>query len=495
MAALPPPAPDCASCAARDVVIGEQARLLEEQAEAIGELRADVMALAAEVRDLRRKIGRNSGNSSMAPSADDLPGRKAPAPKPRRGGGRKPGGQPGRDGAHLEWRASPDDTVPHYPLGGCACGADLVSAADLGVAASHQVIDVPLATATVTQHDLHEVACGCGRVHRAPAPAGTSAPGTVTYGLDLQAWCIYLIAAHHLPVHRCAELIADLTGAKPSPGFVHGLIARAAAAVAAANKLIRALIILEHVACADETPIRVGPGPKTRKKYLLVACTSLLTYYFLGDRSLKTFAAFVLPDLSGTVVVHDRYQNYDSFPGLIHQLCAAHILRDLADAAETYPGEHWPVQIREALQGLIHAANTARDQGLPAIPGEIAAPLTHAFRHGVLLGLSQTPRVPGRKQSPCRDLLECLRDRHDDVLRFTTDLRIPPTSNQAERDLRPAKTQQKISGRLRSENATRDRYAIRGYISTAAKHGTSVIAAIRDALAGHPWMPPIPAPP
>jgi hypothetical protein len=491
MAALPPPAPDCASRAARDVVIAEQGG-------AIDELRADMVALAAEVRDLRRKLGRNSGNSSMAPSAGDLPGRELPAPrpKPRRGGaGRKPGGQPGSKGSHLEWRAVPDETVPHYPPGACACGADLSGAADLGVAASHQVIDIPLAAATVTQHDLHELACGGGRVHRAPAPAGTGAAGTVTYGLDLQAWCVCLIAAHHIPVHRCAELIAELTGAKPSPGFVHAMIARAGAAVAAANKLIRCLIILSHVVSADETPIRVGPGPKTRKKYLLVACTSLLTYYFLGDRSLTTFAAFVLPDLSGTVVVHDRYQNYDSYPGLIHQLCAARILRDVADAAETYPGAHWPVQIREALQGLIHAANTARDQGHPAIPEATAAPLTHAFRHGVLLGLSQIPRVPGRKQQPCRDLLECLRDRHDDVLRFTTGLRIPPTSNQAERDLRPAKTQQKISGRLRSESVTRDRYAIRGYISTAAKHGTSVIAAVRDALAGDPWMPLVPASP
>ena len=140
-------------------------------------------------------------------------------------------------------------------------------------------------------------------------------------------------------------------------------------------------------------------------------------------------------------------------------------------------------------------ANTARAQGLPAIPGEAAAPLIHAFKHGVLLGLSQVPKMPGRKQRPCRDLLECLRDRQADVLRFTTDLRIPPTSNQAERDLRPAKTQQKISGRLRSEQATRHRYAIRGYIDTARKHGVSVLTAIRDALAGNPWMPPIPDPP
>ena len=128
-------------------------------------------------------------------------------------------------------------------------------------------------------------------MHRAAAPAGTGAAGTVTYGLNLQAWCVYLIAAHAIPVHRCAELIEALTGARPSPGFVHGMIRRAAAAVAGANKLIRCLIILAHVVCADETPIRVGPGPKSRKRYLLVACTSLLTCYFLGDRSLKTFAA------------------------------------------------------------------------------------------------------------------------------------------------------------------------------------------------------------
>jgi len=40
--------------------------------------------------------------------------------------------------------------------------------------------------------------------------------------------------------------------------------------------------------------------------------------------------------------------------------------------------------------------------------------------------------------------------------------------NQAELDLRPPKTQQKISGRLRSEAATRDLYAIRGYPGTTA---------------------------
>lgn len=464
--------------------------LLAERDRRIAQLEAENEDLARRVARLERLISRNSGNSSMPPSADDLPGRTPPRGRPPGGSGkRKPGGQPGSPGSHLAWAADPGERRDHFPQGRCPCGAPLSVAADLGVAVSHQQIEIPLALAQVIQHDLHAVRCGCGRVHRAPPPAGAGRPGTVTYGPQLQAWCVYLMVAHAVPVHRCAELIGALAGAKPSPGFVHATLARAAAAVAVPNALIRGLIILSDVVCADETPIRAGPGPKARKRYLLVACTSLLTYYLLGDRSLATFAAFVLPDLDGAVVVHDRYQNYDAFPGLIHQLCCAHIGRDLADAAETYPDAHWPVQITQALQGLIHAANTARRQGLAAVPADIAAPLDHAFRHGVILGLSQVP-----PHGPHRALLECLRDRRDDVLRFTTDLTIPPTSNQAERDARPAKTQQKISGRLRSEQATRHRYAIRGYISTAAKHGTDVLTALRDAITGTPWMPPIPDP-
>jgi hypothetical protein len=111
--------------------------------------------------------------------------------------------------------------------------------------------------------------------------------------------------------------------------------------------------------------------------------------HFLGDRSMKTFAAFVLPDIADAVVVHDRYQNYDAIPGLIHQLCCQHTLRNLAGAAETYPKLTGPSRSPRPCKKLIHAANTARARGLPALPDGIAAPLIHAFKHGVLVGLSQ----------------------------------------------------------------------------------------------------------
>ena len=194
---------------------------------------------------------------------------------------------------------------------------------------------------------------------------------------------------------------------------MHALLARAAEAVAAANKTIRALIILARVICGDETPVRAGPGPKTRKKYLHVACTNLLTCYFLGDRDLASFKGFIYSDLHGTVVVHDRYQNYDCFDGISHQLCTQHLLRDLEDAAQSYPDAIWPGQIARELRALIHAANLARDQGLAVVPDDAIAGHLRLFRHGVNVGLSAVRRVPGAnsKQPPARLLLECLKHR------------------------------------------------------------------------------------
>ena len=330
---------------------------------------------------------------------------------------------------------------------------------------------------------------------RGPPPEAAGAPGTVTYGLNFQARCVFLMVMHHVPVGRCADILGPMPGTRPSGGWVHALLTRAAAAAAAANRTIRALIILAGAACGDETPVRSGPGPEAKKRYLQVACTSLLTYYFPGDRDLPSFKDFICSGLRGAVIVHDRYVSYDRFTGVSRQLCTAHLLGDIEDAARTCPDAIWPGQTAEALRGLIHAASLARGQGLSAVPAEMTAEHLALFRRGVTAGLSQVRRVPGAKskQPPARLLPECLRHREADVLRFLSGTAIPPAGNQAERDLRPSKTRQKISGRLRSEKTTRDRYAIRGYASTAVKHGVAVFTAIHDALAGNPWIPPVPA--
>ena len=502
------------------VVVDRQAGRLAEQAGQLGardrqiagmagqlaELMEANEALASKLARLEHLLSRNSGNSSSPPSRDDDPG-KPPAPgKRKRGSGpaRARGKQPGAPGSHLAWTDDPHERRDRFPTGHCDCGADLADAADLGVVDRYQQHEIPQVAVRITQYDQHEVACcGCRRRHTATRPEGAR-PGPVGYGPHLAAFAVYLMVMHFVPAHRVVTLLESLTGTAPSVGFVHGLLARTAGVLGAVHDRIRTLITLAYAVCCDETPLRVGsrtpkPGKTKAERYLLVACTDLYTHYLLGDRSLDTFKASVLAEraAAGKVVVHDRYQNYDSgeFAGLVHQLCTAHLLRDLDDAAQIYPDALWPPQISRALRELIHHANLARHAGEPAIETEVCDTLISRFRHGVRAGLSDTRHHgsrPGERKA--RLLLEVLRDRQTDVLRFAHDLAVPPTSNQAERDLRPSKCQQNVSGRLTSEDRTRDRYTIRGYLSTAIKHGRNALTVLRDVLLGRPWMPELPAP-
>jgi len=491
-------------------LVGEQAQRIAAQDGQITTLAtraAELMQanedLAGRLARLEHLLSRNSQNSSSPPSKDDDPGKPPLVRRTRRGvqPKRKPGKQSGAPGFHLAFTDDPDERADRFPHGPCQCGQDLAAATDLGVVDRYQQHDIPQVAVTVTQYDQHAVRCGCGRVHTAGRPDGARS-GPVGYGPELQAFVVYLMVVHFIPAERCVALLESLTGAAPSVGFVHGLLARAAGLLHQAHQRIRTLITMAYAVSCDETPLRVGPrtpkpGKKKAEKYLLVACTELYTHYLLGDRSLETFKASVLMDLTGSVIVHDRYQNYDSaeLGELLHQLCCGHLLRDLDDAAEVYPDAVWPTQIADALRALIHQANLAREQGHAGIPTGVADPLVWLFRQGVLVGLSATTTAgarPGERKA--RLLLEVLRDREADVLRFSRDLNVPPTSNQAERDLRPAKVQQNISGRLTSEKRTQDRYIIRGYLSTAIKHGRNALTALREAIIGQPWMPSLPAP-
>lgn len=458
------------------VVVASQAQVIEEQA-------ARIEALAAQVAELTRRLGQNSGNSSLPPSSDRF---VKPKRDRRQGSSRKPGKQPGAPGSALGLVADPDEVIDHVPASCAGCGAGLDGAEAVGVVV-RQVRDVPLVKVRVVEHRLHKRACGCGAVSTAVAPAGVDVP--VCYGPNLRAIAVYLVVFQHVPVERAARLIADLTGAAPSTGWVSAQVARTAEALAEVEKLIKTLIALAAVIGVDETSVNVAGD----KQWLHVARTDLLTAYHLHEsRGRVAVSEFgVLPGYAGTVV-HDALAVYDCYPAT-HALCGAHLLRELTAVAEQHPEQVWPAQARSALADLNAAARAARNDGLTHIPPEHAAQPLNLFRHAVLVGLAEHRRADGRKQTKARNLLERLRDREDEILRFTVDLAVPFTNNGSERDLRPVKTQIKISGCHRAATGATAWLRVRGYISTVRKHGDDVLTALRDAITGTPWTPPAPA--
>jgi hypothetical protein len=124
----------------------------------------------------------------------------------------------------------------------------------------------------LTETRWHTARCGSGHTHAAHVPVDVAdAP---CYGPGLASLTLYLVVYQHIPVERAAALIADVTGAAVSTGWVASLLPRAADLVGGSVRLIRALLALGHVLHADETTTNLAG----KRGYPHVACTR----YFFG---------------------------------------------------------------------------------------------------------------------------------------------------------------------------------------------------------------------
>jgi transposase len=151
--------------------------------------------------------------------------------------------------------------------------------------------------------------------------------------------------------------------------------------------------------------------------------------------------------------------------GATHALCAAHLLRELEAAAEL-PGQGWAAELAEWFTIACATTTAARDSGADRLRAIILAGLTDRYDHILATGRAANPAPscpPGRRRRRRRSqtvrLLERLQAHLGEVLRFLVDLRVPPTNNLADRDLRMVKLQQKISAR---REAPRNRVEVKG---------------------------------
>jgi transposase len=450
-------------------------------------LRQENAVLRAENTELRRRLGLNSTNSSKPPSSDGL---DKPPPTSMRGrSGRKPGKQPGASGTTLSQVAVPDEQVPHFPAvcDGCGDGLD-PAAGPVGDPVVRQVFDVPEVRVRVTAHLLHVLAyAGCGARTRAAAPAGVTGPAV--YGPTVTMLAAYL-AAHHIPVARITEILADLTGIGVWPGWVMTACTRMAAAVAPANEVIKDAIADAPVAHFDETVTRVAG----RNHWLHAAATGRLTAYHIDEhgRSTLSMTAFgILPRFAG-VAIHDAYSGYDGFTTATHALCNAHILREATGIGEFDPQariDGWAEDLVNLLGDAHRWVAHWRTQDHTALPPFKLDDLSARYDRLVERALRIHPARSGR-QTPARNLALRLQARKTEFLRFATDFTVSFSNNVAEQAVRMVKSKTRVSGGFRTLTGAQTFLAVRGYISTIRKNGHHAATELRNALLSNPWMPP-----
>jgi transposase len=306
------------------------------------------------------------------------------------------------------------------------------------------------------------------------APAGVT--GRAQYGPGVHAMLALLTSWHHVPVSRAAQLALQLAGVRVSAGFAAGARGRAAALLGPFMDRARELLAQAGVLHADETPVRAAG----KLRCLHVACTPHLTVMHAAGRTCEGIdAGKVLPGYAG-VLVRDGYAGYQHLAEAVHAWCGAHLLRDLK--GEHDAGAAWAGAMAGVLRDALAAARAARDAGEAQLSEQEQARIRAAYRDALADGIEHGPATA----------LAMRFGRHEDmILRFTADLAVPFTNNQAERDLRHAKLQQKASGGCwRTLLGLADYAIVRSYLSTAHKWGIGPLDALTRLFTDGPWLPP-----
>ena len=469
---------------------------IEERLAAAEARIADLEALLAQqsayIRELEGRAAKDSHNSSKPPSSDGL---RRKTKSLRQPSGKKPGGQLGHRGETLRLQAAPDAVVEHRPAvcGQCQAPLSDVPGAEVVLRERRQVHDLPPVRLVVTEHQALHVRCpACHAVSVGAFPA--EAPSRAQYGPHLRALAVYLSEEQVGPLGRVQALLSDVFSVQLGRGTLVRWIQQAAAVLAPVEEQIKAALRQAPVLHVDETGVRRGG----RLAWAHVASTPHVTHFAVHAQrgNAATDAIGILPGFRG-VSVHDGWASYQRYAGCRHALCNVHHLRELTFLEEE---EHqaWAKDLKELLLAMRTAAEQARTQGWAQVPEMPRLALHRQYRAVLAAGRAANPpperaRRPGqrgrRAQSPTRNLLDRLTLHEDQVLAFLDDLAIPFDNNQAERDLRGFKIQQKISGCFRSDPGALAYARIRGYLATMRKQGRALLAALETVFTGQPLAP------
>jgi len=437
------------------------------------------------IEELERRVGRNSGNSSL-PSSSDPPAsraeRRRAAREAYKRSMRKSGGQPGHQGKGRELVAPErvDGRVVHLP-DCCECGREFDGSEErVGDPVVHQQFELPLVGPLVFEHQRLRLRCpACQRATLARLSAGALSG----FGPRLDAHIAMLAGVFRLSREQVRQTVVEVFGIPASKGSVDNAIMRMSVILADPWAELRGAIREAQVVHADETTWRL----RGATQWLWVAASALIACYRIDPARSQTAAKELLGEDFGGFVVSDRYAGYHFLDVLQQQLCWCHVIRQLVEISQRT------------------GATGRRGTQLVTLAREVIAVHREFITDGHDHDWLSVQLAPLRAQIQLL-LEQCAAGHHTRTANFAAglleeyealwtfcdvpDLQIDPTNNAAERAVRHAVLQRKIQGGTQSDPGSRWIERIQSVRETCRLQKRPVLAYLLDAAtAAHHRLP------
>jgi transposase len=414
-----------------------------------------------EIRQLKEELSRykkpkkSSSNSHIPPSQEPLSSKELRRTQSlREKTGMKPGGQFGHAGHTLSLPESYDREEIHSPVSCPRCGNSLLGLPEEMIGERYQ-IDLPPIKAEVIRHKIMARRCQCGCIARGIAPSHVQ--GAVSYGPRLRATVGYLNTVHHLPHKRMTDLLREMFQVVMSTGSVHNILQGLHRCSRQTYESIRDRLLESPVVGADETGMHIN----NLLQWIWTFQTKDLTYIFPHlSRGKEAIDAHFPQGLPRNFLVTDRHASYFNVVAAGHQICLAHLLRELAYLNELDPKQNWSRKMEGLLQEAIHKRKS--------LPWKMIDGKKLMRRFNELLSENVS-----RLHADIQKLQTGLVRHREHVLNFLFFDFLPYDNNASERSIRPVKVKQKVSGCFRTEKGAMAFAVLHSLTDTARKNNRS----------------------
>ena len=439
------------------LLIDSLLKTIEKQQQTIEVLIQKVASLELELSLLRHK--KNSNNSHTPPSKDE--NRPVRNQSLREKTGRKPGGQSGHEGKTLQCSTTVDEVLDYQP-DYCTCCGENLSNVPGSLVETRQEIDIPVILPVCKAHRIYRKTCTCGQQTQSSFPAHITA--SVQYGANTESLIGYLHARQYMPYKRMQEFMGAVLGLPISTGGINHVLNRLVQKALPHYLQIKERIIQSVFVGTDETGMKVNG----KNHWMWTWQNDELTFILHSDnRGFKTIEDNFAHGLPNSVLQHDRFACHFNCEAIHHQICMAHLLRDLNFICELHSDCAWPFEMKALITAALKLKN---ELTTPDYYGHCPKRNSLETQLSQLLQLELDP-----EHSKARTLQKSLQKHQQYILYFLHHPQVPPDNNGSERAIRNIKVKQKNSGQFKSDEGADGFAVLRSIIDTATKAGQNIL--------------------